>query len=90
MNSTHRVATIRDTSVRDYRSILTILRRVPSTVYARIAIQLMIVVRNHDGSYLISDVIDGYRVARRYIGHTKRYAQQLFRQEIKQLNKGDK
>ena len=49
----------------------------------------MIVVRNHDGSYLISDVIDGYRVARRYIGHTKRYAQQLFRREIKQLNKGD-
>jgi hypothetical protein len=48
----------------------------------------MIIVRNRDGSYLISDVIDGYRVARRYVGHTKRYAQQLFRQEIKQLDKG--
>jgi hypothetical protein len=48
----------------------------------------MIVVRNHDGSYLISDVIDGYRVARRYIGHTKRDAQQLFTREIKQLTKG--
>ena len=49
----------------------------------------MIVVKDRNG-YLISDVIDGYRVARRYVGHTKRSAQQLFRQEIKQLNKGDK
>ena len=49
----------------------------------------MIVVKDRNG-YLISDVIDGYRVARRYVGHTKRYAQQLFRQEIKQPNKGDK
>ena len=49
----------------------------------------MIVVKDRNG-YLISDVIDGYRVARRYVGHTKRYAKQLFRQEIKQLNKGDK
>ena len=52
-------------------------------------VQIMIIVKDRNG-YLISDVIDGYRVARRYIGHTKRYAQQLFRQEIKQLNKGDK
>ena len=50
----------------------------------------MIVVRNLDGSYSISDVIDGYRVARRYVGHTKRDALRLFRREIKQLNKGDK
>jgi hypothetical protein len=49
----------------------------------------MITVRNHDGSYLISDVIDNHRITRRYVGHTKRYAQQLFRQEIKQLNKGN-
>ena len=48
----------------------------------------MIVVKDRNG-YLISDVIDGYRVARRYVGHTKRDAQQLFRREIKQLNKGD-
>jgi len=46
----------------------------------------MIIVRNHDGSYLVSDIIDGYRVARRYVGHTKRDALRLFRREIKQQN----
>ena len=51
--------------------------------------RFMIIVKDRNG-YLISDIIDGYRVARRYVGHTKRYAQQLFRREIKQLNKGDK
>lgn len=51
-------------------------------------VQLMIVVKDRNG-YLVSDVIDGYRISRRYVGHTKRYAQQLFRREIKQLNKGD-
>lgn len=48
----------------------------------------MIIVKDRNG-YLISDVIDGYRVARRYVGHTKRDAQELFRQEIKQLNKAN-
>ena len=49
----------------------------------------MIVVKDRNG-YLVSDVIDGYRITRRYVGHTKRYAQQLFNREIKQLNKGGK
>ncbi len=49
----------------------------------------MIIVKNGN-TYFISDVIDGYRVARRYVGHTKSYAQQLFRREMKQLTKGAK
>jgi len=48
----------------------------------------MIIVKDRNG-YLISDVIDGYRVARRYVGHTKRDATRLFRQETKKPNKGE-
>ena len=34
------------------------------------------------GGWLVSAVIDGYRVARRYFGYTKREAVAMFRAEV--------
>lgn len=34
-----------------------------------------------NGAWIVSDIINGYLVTRRYYGYTKREALQLFRQE---------
>jgi hypothetical protein len=39
----------------------------------------MIIERNYQGAWVISDIIGGYRVARSYYGYTKREAIRLFR-----------
>jgi hypothetical protein len=41
----------------------------------------MSIERLHDGAWLIADIINGYRVARRYYGYTKREAIRLFKKE---------
>lgn len=38
----------------------------------------MTVERNHDGAWIVSDIIAGYLVTRRYYGYTKREAKQAF------------
>lgn len=43
----------------------------------------MTIERNHEGAYVISDIVKGYLVTMRYYGYTKREAIRLFRQEIK-------
>jgi len=37
----------------------------------------------HSGMLIISDIIDGVYVSRRYIGHTKREAIRAFKMEMK-------
>jgi len=41
----------------------------------------MTIERNSEGAYVISDIIAGYLVTRRYYGYTKREAVQLFKEE---------
>ena len=41
----------------------------------------MTVERNHEGAYVISDIINGYLVTKRYYGYTKKQAVKLFREE---------
>jgi hypothetical protein len=43
----------------------------------------MIIERNYQGAWVISDIIGGYRVARSYYGYTKAQAVALFRADIK-------
>ena len=43
----------------------------------------MIIERNYQGAWVISDIIGGYRVARSYYGYTKREAVALFRADNK-------
>lgn len=43
----------------------------------------MIIERNYQGAWVISDIIGGYRVARSYYGYTKREAVALFRTDSK-------
>lgn len=41
----------------------------------------MTVERNYEGAYVISDIINGYLVTKRYYGYTKKQAVKLFREE---------
>ena len=43
----------------------------------------MIIEKNTQGAWVISDIIGGYRVARSYYGYTKREAIRLFRADSK-------
>ena len=43
----------------------------------------MTIERNPEGAWIISDIVSGYFVSRRYYGYTKREAQKLFKTEIK-------
>ena len=42
----------------------------------------MIVEKNYEGAWVVSDIVNGYRVARRYYGYTKRQALAMFRAEV--------
>ena len=42
--------------------------------------------RNHEGAWVVSDIIGGYLVVRRFYGYTRREAVQLFRQEARTLS----
>jgi hypothetical protein len=39
--------------------------------------------KNHEGAYVISDIVSGYLVTRRYYGYTKREALRLFKEETR-------
>ena len=41
----------------------------------------MSVERNYEGAYVISDIVNGYLVTKRYYGYTKREAVALFKKE---------
>jgi hypothetical protein len=43
----------------------------------------MIIERNYQGAWVISDIIGGYRVARSYYGYTKAQAVALFRDDVR-------
>lgn len=43
----------------------------------------MTVERNHEGAYVVSDIVRGYLVTKRYYGYTKREAVALFKKENK-------
>lgn len=43
----------------------------------------MTIERNHEGAYVISDIIAGYLVTKRYYGYTKREAIRMFREDTK-------
>lgn len=43
----------------------------------------MIVEKNNEGAWVVSDSIGGYLVTRRYYFYTKREAVRLFRQELR-------
>lgn len=43
----------------------------------------MTIERNHEGAYVISDIIAGYLVTKRYYGYTKREAIRMFRKDTK-------
>lgn len=36
----------------------------------------------HSGAWIVSDIVDGYRVARTYYGYTRAQALRLFREEF--------
>ena len=42
----------------------------------------MTIEKNYEGAWVVSDIVDGYRVARRYYGFTKRQALADFRREV--------
>lgn len=42
----------------------------------------MTIAKNHDGAYVISQVVSGYLITKRYYGYTKREAVALFTQEV--------
>lgn len=44
----------------------------------------MIIEKNREGAYVISDIVSGYLVTRSYYGHTKRDAVRLFRQYVRE------
>jgi len=39
----------------------------------------MTIERNHEGAWIISDIVGGYSVTRKYYGYTKQEARQLFK-----------
>lgn len=41
----------------------------------------MTVSKNHEGAYVISDIVNGYLVVKRYYGYTKREAIKLYKEE---------
>ena len=43
----------------------------------------MSIERNFEGAYVVSDIIGGYLVVRRYYGYTKKEAIALFKSEMK-------
>jgi len=43
----------------------------------------MIVEKNREGAWVVSDIVGGYWVTRRYYYYTKREAVRLFRQEVR-------
>jgi 5-bromo-4-chloroindolyl phosphate hydrolysis protein len=43
----------------------------------------MIAEKNNEGAWVVSDIVNGYRVSRRYYFYTKREAVRLFRQEMR-------
>ena len=42
----------------------------------------MTIYRNMNGSWVVSSIVGGYRVARTYYGYTKREAARLFKAEV--------
>ena len=42
----------------------------------------MIAEKNYEGAWIVSDIVNGYRVARRYYGFTKAQALADFRREV--------
>ena len=42
----------------------------------------MIAEKNYEGAWVVSDIVGGYWVTRRYYFYTKREAVRLFRQEV--------
>lgn len=42
----------------------------------------MTIEKNKEGAWVVSDIVNGYRVSRRYYFYTKREAVRLFRQEV--------
>jgi hypothetical protein len=44
----------------------------------------MTIERQHNGSYLCSAIVEGYRFSRVYYGYTKRESVRLFRNAIKE------
>lgn len=45
----------------------------------------MEIVKNYDGAWVCSDIVEGVREHRIYMGYSKSYAQKLFRQEMKRI-----
>lgn len=43
----------------------------------------MLIEKNIEGAWVITDIVAGYFVTRRYYGYTKREAIQLFKNELK-------
>jgi hypothetical protein len=42
----------------------------------------MIVERNYEGAWVVSDIVNGFRVSRRYYGYTMREALAMFKGEV--------
>lgn len=42
----------------------------------------MIAEKNYGGAWVVSDIVGGYWVSRRYYGYTKRQALAMFRAEV--------
>jgi hypothetical protein len=42
----------------------------------------MIAEKNKEGAWVVSDIVNGYRVSRRYYYYTKREALAMFRREV--------
>ncbi len=43
----------------------------------------MLIERNYEGAWIISDIVAGYFITRRYYGYTKMEAIRLFKMEMK-------
>lgn len=39
----------------------------------------MTIEKNHEGAWVVSDIVGGYLVTRKYYGYTKQQARQLFK-----------
>lgn len=42
----------------------------------------MTIERNYEGAYIVSDIVNGYRIARKYYGYSKREALAMFKAEV--------
>ena len=42
----------------------------------------MTIEKNKEGAWVVSDIVNGYRVARKYYGYSKREALAMFRAEV--------